>query len=81
MSPADSKERVPGISLGERSVYADGMGVATGIAFDEDENLYVGDRSGTVFKIDRKRRSSFLRRSSRAWPPIIWPSARADIFT
>ena len=40
---------------GERSVYADGMGVATGIAFDEDENLYVGDRSGTVFKIDHER--------------------------
>jgi sugar lactone lactonase YvrE len=29
------------------------MGVATGIAFDEDENLYVGDRSGTIFKINR----------------------------
>jgi sugar lactone lactonase YvrE len=27
------------------------MGIATGIAFDEEENLYVGDRSGTVFKI------------------------------
>ncbi len=31
------------------------MGVATGIAFDPDENLYVGDRSGTVFKISRSR--------------------------
>ena len=26
-----------------------------GIAFDRDENLYVGDRSGTVFKISRSR--------------------------
>jgi sugar lactone lactonase YvrE len=28
------------------------MGVATGIAFDGKENLYVGDRTGTIFKID-----------------------------
>lgn len=33
------------------STYAEGMGVATGIAFDGDGNLYVGDRTGTVFKI------------------------------
>ena len=39
---------------GQRSVYAEGMGVATGIAFDEQENLYVGDRTGTIFKINQK---------------------------
>jgi sugar lactone lactonase YvrE len=38
-----------------REVYAEGMGVATGIAFDGEENLYVGDRTGTVFKISRDR--------------------------
>jgi DNA-binding beta-propeller fold protein YncE len=27
------------------------MGVATGAAFDADGNLFVGDRSGTIFKI------------------------------
>jgi len=27
------------------------MGIATGIAFDRDGNLFVGDRSGTIFKI------------------------------
>jgi sugar lactone lactonase YvrE len=37
------------------SPYAQGMGVATGIAFDTEENLYVGDRSGTIFKIARDR--------------------------
>ncbi|MEW5975759.1 MAG: gluconolaconase [Acidobacteriota bacterium] len=42
-------------SYGEKSVYAKGMGVATGIAFDMEDNLYVGDRTGTIFKIDRKR--------------------------
>ena len=40
---------------GTMSTYAEGMGVATGIAFDKAENLYVGDRSGTIFKIARDR--------------------------
>jgi sugar lactone lactonase YvrE len=40
---------------GSVSPYVEGMGVATGIAFDQDENLYVGDRGGTVFKISRSR--------------------------
>jgi DNA-binding beta-propeller fold protein YncE len=31
------------------------MGVATGIAFDPEDNLYVGDRTGTIFKISRDR--------------------------
>src|SRR6266403_1852687 len=33
----------------------DGMGIATGIAFDPSEHLYVGDRSGTIFKISPSR--------------------------
>jgi len=40
---------------GEKTTYCKGMGVATGIAFDREDNLYVGDRSGNIFKIDRKR--------------------------
>src|SRR5205085_3591107 len=40
---------------GTMSAYAEGMGVATGLAFDQAENLYVGDRSGTIFKIARDR--------------------------
>ena len=40
---------------GAMTSYAEGMGVATGIAFDDDGNLYVGDRSGTIFKIGRDR--------------------------
>ena len=43
---------------GKGSVYAEGMGVATGIAFDEEENLYVGDRTGTIFKINRSQQIS-----------------------
>jgi hypothetical protein len=38
---------------GAATIYAEGMGIATGIAFDRDQNLYVGDRSGTIFKIGR----------------------------
>jgi sugar lactone lactonase YvrE len=39
------------------SSYAEGMGVATGIAFDREQNLYVGDRSGTIFKISPDRQT------------------------
>ncbi len=40
---------------GTMTSYAEGMGIATGMAFDQQENLYVGDRSGTIFKIARDR--------------------------
>jgi sugar lactone lactonase YvrE len=40
---------------GTLTTYAEGMGVATGVAFDSQENLYVGDRSGTIFKISPDR--------------------------
>ena len=40
---------------GNMSVFVEGMGVATGIVFDDENNLYVGDRSGTVFKISPSR--------------------------
>lgn len=40
---------------GSMSVFVEGMGVATGIVFDEENNLYVGDRSGTIFKISPNR--------------------------
>ena len=36
---------------GVAQVYAEGLGIATGIAFDAAGDLYVGDRSGTIFKI------------------------------
>ena len=42
-------------SKNEKFIYAKGMGIATDIVFDLDDNLYVGDRSGTIFKIDKKR--------------------------
>jgi sugar lactone lactonase YvrE len=40
---------------GRGEQWIEGMGVATGIAFDHVGNLYVGDRSGTVFKISPSR--------------------------
>jgi sugar lactone lactonase YvrE len=40
---------------GTISTYAEGMGVATGIAFDHEGSLYVGDRTGTIWRIARDR--------------------------
>ena len=40
---------------GAVSTFSEGMGVATGMAFDPIGNLYVGDRSGTIFKIAQDR--------------------------
>jgi DNA-binding beta-propeller fold protein YncE len=40
---------------GRATKWVEGMGVATGIAFDRNGNLYVGDRSGTIFKIDPQK--------------------------
>jgi len=40
---------------GRAEQWIEGMGTATGIAFDPAENLYVGDRSGTIFKISPSR--------------------------
>lgn len=36
---------------GAVSTFAEGMGIATGLAFDKQGNLFVGDRSGTIFKL------------------------------
>lgn len=40
---------------GTLSVYVEGMGVATGLAFGAGDDLYVGDRNGTIFKISSDR--------------------------
>jgi sugar lactone lactonase YvrE len=40
---------------GRAQLWVEGMGVATGIAFDTIGNLFVGDRSGTIFKINPDR--------------------------
>jgi sugar lactone lactonase YvrE len=40
---------------GRAQKWVEGMGIATGIAFDQESNLYVGDRSGTIFKISPDR--------------------------
>jgi len=40
---------------GRSEQWIEGMGIATGIAFDRAGNLFVGDRSGTIFKISTSR--------------------------
>jgi len=37
----------------EVQIYADHLGIATGIAFDADGVMYVGDRGGTIYRIPR----------------------------
>lgn len=36
---------------GTSLVYATGLGIATGIAFDVQNRMYVGDRSGTIYRV------------------------------
>jgi sugar lactone lactonase YvrE len=41
------------IERGEEAViFASGLGIATGIAFDPDGVMHVGDRSGTIYRIE-----------------------------
>jgi len=40
---------------GRAEQWIEGMGIATGLAFDRAGNLFVGDRSGTIFKINHAR--------------------------
>jgi sugar lactone lactonase YvrE len=40
---------------GRTEIFIEGMGIATGMAFDRDGNLYVGDRSGSIFKISPEK--------------------------
>jgi IPT/TIG domain len=40
---------------GRSEQWVEGMGIATGLAFDRAGNLFVGDRSGTIFKISPSR--------------------------
>src|SRR4029077_19494688 len=34
--------------------FATDLGIACGLAFDPDGTLFVGDRSGTIFRVDRR---------------------------
>ena len=38
--------------------YSEGLGLATGLAFDSKGNLLVGDRSGTIYKVTPQRERS-----------------------
>ena len=65
------------------TTFAEGMGIATGIAFDRDGNLFVGDRSGTIFKIipshTQTRRIPFSLTPSSALDPHN-PNRSGEIF-
>jgi sugar lactone lactonase YvrE len=42
---------------GQYEVMGSDLGIATGLAFAPDGSLYVGDRSGTIFRIDTTGRT------------------------
>jgi len=42
---------------GSVELYASDLGIACGLAFAPDGTLYVGDRSGTIFRVDRAGRA------------------------
>ena len=43
---------------GRYEVMASDLGVASGLAFGRDGSLFVGDRSGTIFRLDHKGRAT-----------------------
>src|SRR6185369_2104671 len=43
---------------GSAEPFASDLGVACGLAFADDGTLFVGDRSGTIFRVDGKGRAS-----------------------
>jgi sugar lactone lactonase YvrE len=45
---------------GSAEAFATDLGVACGLAFAADGTLFVGDRSGTIFKVDRQGRASAM---------------------
>src|SRR5204863_4206713 len=66
-------------SDGTAELFAHHLGVACGLAFSSEGTLFVGDRSGTIFKVDQSGRVSnfaslpasvaaFTFRSGRARP-------------
>jgi len=42
---------------GNAAVFASDLGVACGLAFSSDGTLFVGDRSGTIFRVDQEGRA------------------------
>jgi sugar lactone lactonase YvrE len=47
-------------SDGSTEVFAQDLGVACGLAFAADGTLFVGDRSGTIFRVDREGRATMF---------------------
>jgi hypothetical protein len=61
--------------------YASDMGIATGIAFDKNGSMYIGDRSGTIYRVTVPETRNLSRFLSRRFRRIIWLSALTEDFT
>ncbi len=68
-------------AAGEFTVYAEGMGVATGAAFDARAICLSATAAAPFSKSIPSARSSSTPRWSQASPPITWPSTRAGRFS
>ena len=66
-------------SNGNNSIHASGLGIATGLAFDNEGVMYVGDRSGTIYDIigsDRGEVFAKLEPSVAAYHMAFGPDGR-----
>src|SRR5581483_845290 len=66
-------------SFGESEMFAQNLGVATGLAFNQNDDLFVGDRNGVIYKVNEIGESFRLHRWNRALPHITWHSDRMAI--
>jgi sugar lactone lactonase YvrE len=61
---------------GQTEIVADGLGIATGIAFNPDGTLYVGDRAGGIYAVEPQgsvRRFAKLPASIAAYHLVFGP--------
>lgn len=64
---------------GSQAVVASDLGAPCGLAFDADARLCIGDRTGSVFRVERGSLcASHVCR--RAWPRFIWRPAQTAVW-
>ncbi len=59
---------------GSAEPFARDLGVACGLAFDADGAMFVGDRSGTIFRVDADARATVVATLPRASRRFTWRS-------
>jgi streptogramin lyase len=49
-------------AMGNHMTFASGLGVCTGLVFDREENLYVGDREVAIYRVDTRGEKELFTR-------------------